>query len=152
MLINRKHWITGLVLAMVCLFFGSCIYGLIHKESGVNVAQVDWLPREATNISYFRSYLFTAYEFKISEDGFKTWCPFSVEPITKPIVVDRYLVGLESSGSAGKNFEDALTYFARVRVGVSNGLYYYRVQQNGGYTVYAYDRDRGKAYMAGRPR
>lgn len=42
-------------------------------ESGELLASVDWLPKEATNVSFYRSYFATAYGFAISEHGFRDW-------------------------------------------------------------------------------
>lgn len=44
-----------------------------EPEIGVNISSVDWLPASAREISYFRSYGYTAYEFKIKESEFRDW-------------------------------------------------------------------------------
>ncbi len=63
------------------LFLGSCV-GLFTlwwrdvsrpPEIAEGVNSVEWLPVEATNIKYYRSYGFTAYEFQIDEPGFRAW-------------------------------------------------------------------------------
>jgi hypothetical protein len=67
--------------AIPLLLFGSFALMFAHWVQRVNrppeiaegVQSVDWLPAEATDISYCRSYGFTAFEFKISEAGFREW-------------------------------------------------------------------------------
>lgn len=71
------------------LFLGSCagLFALWLRdvnrppEIAEGVYSVEWLPTEATNINYYRSYGFTAYEFQISETGFRKW---AANPARKP--------------------------------------------------------------------
>src|SRR5262245_53760868 len=67
-----------------------CFLALTHVETGENVDHVSWLPNSASNVSYYESYGYTAYEFDMSEDDFKKWVRYDVKPITEPFHVLRY--------------------------------------------------------------
>src|SRR5690554_1455303 len=52
-----------------------------NPEIGEGLERVDWLPPKATNVSFIRSYSFTAYEFTIDEAGFKKFAESRDWPI-----------------------------------------------------------------------
>lgn len=164
-------------IAIPVLFLGSCVAGFAlwyydasrPPEIAKNVESVDWLPAEATKISYYRSYVFTAYEFQISEAGFREWASTkefrpsdSVEfqPVTevseihgkKLFPIQRYnrfgVDGLEHSDDHESHaaFEKATT------IDIRNGLRgESRRGSAGGYSI-GYDRDTGTAYYQMNPR
>ena len=113
---------------------------LSHREVGENELSVKWLPKTATNVSYFRSYGFTAYEFDISESDFVKWSSWQLSPIERPVTVFRYCHG------------NPAVAFDSKRAIVVNGLTYsYRYHNHGGVIV-AYDRTKGRAFYWSAPR
>ncbi len=113
-----------------------------HPESGENKSHVDWLPTSASNISYFKTYSYTAYEFNISEEDFIAWTDEeNLIEISNPISIERF------------NFHE--TYFpsAENTTTVSNGLWWETPPRgNGGGTRIAFDRDTRTAYFQDNPR
>lgn len=163
-------------IAIPVLFFGACavmVAQFVHKvtrppEIAEGVASVDWLPAEATDISYCRSYGFTAFEFKISEAGFREWAAAaayqsreSVEflPITeiseltgnRIFPIERY----NSYGEAGRAVPAGVDYNEHRKattIDIKNGLRgEMRRGSAGGYSI-GYDRDTGMAYWQSNPR
>lgn len=70
-----------------------------EMDSGQSLNSVQWLPQEASNISYSKTAYFNAFEFTISQEGFLDWvkdkkygAPVS---ITKPVTVSRYFTILK---------------------------------------------------------
>lgn len=130
---------------------GACIH-LTRVETGENVESVDWLPTSATNVSFYRSYSFTAYEFDIPESDFVDWARWNLKPISKPVSVVRYCYSsadvTEPDASATQAEWDAFEqrYDAR-RATVADGLYYVNEQPDGGGVWVAYDRKQGRAYF-----
>jgi len=154
-----RYTLRGLLIAVTAIACGigllrGCYITLTHFESGENVEQVSWLPSAASNISYYRSYNFTAYEFDISESEFKHWIWLDVRAITEPIKVYRYShmtrgkpdFGLNPSFAELEQWE--ATYLARV----SDGLYFNNRRSNGGGVTVAFDRTKGRAYFQTNPR
>ena len=142
----------------ISLFFfliGLGVWSNAHPDMGENEKQVSWLLEEATNVSYYKTYSWTAYEFDISEEGFKKWaegCDF--KKIDKPVEMMRYLYFTTDSPEydsdpAGKYQQ----YQSKVNAKIRNG-YYYRTppRGNGGGTYVAYDLDKGRAYYRMNPR
>ena len=113
-----------------------------HPKSGVAVARVDWLPEFASNISFYKTYSYTAYEFDISEDGFRDWAGNKeMVEITEPVAVERY------------NFPDTHFPSDENTANISNALWWKTAPRgNGGGTLIAYDRDQGIAYFQDNPR
>src|SRR4029450_8888779 len=90
-----RYTLKSLLIAVTVIGTGigllrGCYLALTHFETAENVDRVSWLPDSASNVSYYRSYNYTAYEFDISEDEFKKWIWLDVKPITKPVEVHRY--------------------------------------------------------------
>lgn len=109
-----RYTLKGLLIAVTVLACGfGLVRSLLHVETAENVARVHWLPTSASNVSYYKSYSFTAYEFDIPERDFRAWSYWEVRPIGKPIEVARYNrmrpyldFGLNSSASQQKSMED----------------------------------------------
>jgi hypothetical protein len=154
-----RFTLRSLFLGVALLACGlGCVAGMfrlhVAVERGENVARVHWLPKSAANVSYYRSYKFTAYEFDIPEADFIAWSQWSLRPITSGKGVKRY------------NYRDVLAEYpgidpymshadeieARRWARISSGLYYEeRWAGQGGVTV-AYDRSKGRAYFQSSPR
>jgi len=81
-----KRLLTYTALIAVAIWFVRGAYlGFTQVETGESVASVDWLPKSASNVSYYRSYMNTAYEFDIDEAGFLKWSRWEVAEITEPV-------------------------------------------------------------------
>lgn len=133
------------------LFLMWPIWTIFHPEDqGENVMSVDWLPPEATNISYYRSYEFTAYEFTISESGFRDWAlskGYSLSTITDQTKnIRRYLFALHhTEPDRNIDYEDT-------RLEIRKGLFYETVQRNGGGYLVVYDTESSRVYFKHTPR
>ena len=130
---------------------------LTRVEYGVNQASVPWLPKSATNVSFYKSYGYTAYEFEIPEDDFVKWSGQKLTQIGGPLRVPRYCLVNSRLPDYGPNptlrqeREQFQALAAREAV-VSKGLAYTQHFGSGGGTIVAYDRQRGKAYFWHAPR
>lgn len=162
--------------AVPLLLFGACAVMFAHWVQRVNrppeiaegVQSVDWLPAEATDIHYCRSYGFTAFEFKISEAGFREWAATAAYqsresvkflPITEIsergegrfFPIERY----NSYGEAGRAVPAGGDYNEHRRattIDIKNGLRgEMRRGSAGGYSI-GYNRDTGTAYWQSNPR
>jgi hypothetical protein len=121
------------------LFVYSAWQALTYKESAENVTTVDWLPKTASRISYFKSYMFTAFEFDIPEADFLQWCKEEGWPVTKVELretIDKCFVSRWNNGS----------------VTIEGGWYYEHRQKNGGGVWVGYQRETGRAYYSSAPR
>ena len=137
----------SLPLLLVLLYIWSVS---LPAEIGEHVPKVDWLSEDASDISFYRSYSWTAYEFKISEKSFlKQANPlWKFEEIRKPVEVPRYLFRLKKSSA----YPDEGSFYRNTHVTVKNGLKAEERYRNGGGYLAAYDRDSGKAYIQSNPR
>jgi len=79
-----------LIFTFLAAFSFACVGSLIHVSTEENVPSVDWLPASASNVSYYKSYSFTAYEFDISESEFNAWAWVKLEPVTDAVSVVCY--------------------------------------------------------------
>lgn len=149
-------------LGPIALFFlfGITVYwSNTHPESGENVKSVDWLPKEATNVSYYKTYSYTAFEFDISEEGFKRWASrWNFEKTKTPKGISRYnritvKMPKFDNKDSDKSMEEFDKYRSTVGATISNGYYYSTPPRgNGGGTYVAYDSDKGRAYYQSNPR
>ena len=137
-------------------------------EIGENLQRVEWLPEEATSITFYKSYGYTAYEFKISEEGFLKWAEnvvyesddaASYQAITDVSnlvdgnqgFVRRYNFATEREAAKLKEI-DYETYLQNTSVVITNGLWgSMRRGSAGGYEI-GYDRITGTAYFQRNPR
>ena len=129
-------------ITLLILGIGGVMWSNAHPEIGENVKTVKWLPTEATNISYYQTYSNTAYEFDISESGFKKWAErWALQPIKEPRKIERYSYFIE-------NKNPSLAYAT-----ITNGLYYYKYDQSDCGSVHVvYDSGNGRAYFKMNPR
>lgn len=151
-----------------------CVYPVIRPpEIAEGLASVDWLPEEATDINYCRSYGFTAFEFKISEAGFREWAATAAypprseyvkyQPVTEvsELEEDRFFrIRRYNSYDAGgpvrpkdyEDYENYEEYLGATTMEIKNGLRgEMRRGSAGGYSI-GYDRDTGTAYWQSNPR
>jgi hypothetical protein len=123
-------------------------------ETAENVANVDWLPQSASNVSYYRSYRFTAYEFDMAETDFKRWTPYEVKPIDSPVKVARYWLISRGYSDLGPNPKRAEweAWEASAYATISDGLYYSHRRSDGGGVDVAFDRRKGRVFFQTNPR
>ncbi len=160
--------IPFLFLGFCAVMVARCAYPVIRPpEIAEGLASVDWLPVEATDVNYCRSYGFTAFEFKISEAGFREWAATAAypprseyvkyQPVTdvSELEEDRFFrIRRYNSYDAGgpvrpKDYEEHLR---ATTIEIKNGLWgEMRLASAGGYSI-GYDRDTGTAYWQWNPR
>ena len=147
---KSRGWLIALivlVVGLICLL--PCLCGPIwiacglwsnaHPDLGENAKSVSWLPKEATNISYYKTYSYTAYEFDISGTGFRNWASqWPLKPIDSLQKIERY-----SFLQHGK-----LDTCAEIE----HGLYHYMAWEDGGRMHVVYDSDHKRAYFQCNPR
>lgn len=156
--------VLAILLAAAVLY--SAYRGFTRVEKDEHLRSVDWLPAEATDVCFYRSYPFTAYEFDISETGFLEWASrWEVKPITEPFRILRYGALLAHSRHPRtdlasrptdeelKTYERELSEWQAIRgVTIAEGHCYEDKRSGGGGTWVAYDRARGRAYYQSMPR
>lgn len=153
----KKRILVISIIAFAIWFFYGAYRGFTDIESGESQASVDWLPEDATNVSFYRSYLNTAYEFDISEQGFRDWSHWELEEISEPVGFSRYLTfstprPQEPDSPTRAEIEALALEYSKRGVTIRNGLYYGYLQDNGGGVWVGYDRESGRAYFQSAPR
>jgi len=146
----KQLLIVVTVIACAIVSMHSLYVVLTHFRTAANVPHVDWLPDSASDVSYYKSYQFTAYEFDIPEADFVAWSWHDLKPITKPIFVERYtyrsapyvMLSPVATQAEIDNWEEA-----RGRHQVFNGLFFQVRRSNGGGVTVVYDRDQGRGYF-----
>ena len=126
------------------LFIVVAIYFSFKSDRGENLKSVDWLPSEATNISFNKNMVQTSYEFEISENGFLQWAKdnnYTTHKVTNKeyaVTLYRYTYG----------YPDKSQDYNNTVVSKFNGYYYeYNNKSgNGGGRWVGYDKDIHKAY------
>ena len=163
----KKRLVPIAVVACLAFFFWSAYKAFTEVESGEHVARVSWLPESATDVSFYRSYSFTAYEFTIPEQNFLHWAKgWEVARIVgEPRSISRYHRGLndvpypddpapgEHSKEVWSKYETALAQYREANVKhIANGYYYEIRQSDGGGMAVGYDKEIGRAYFQSAPR
>jgi len=143
--------------AFTLWFLYGAYRGITDIETGESLPSVDWLPEEATNVSFYRSYLNTAYEFDISEHGFRDWSRWELEEIVEPVRIPRYLEystppPQEPSDPTSEEIEAFIMEQKNRSATIKSGLYYGYLQGNGGGIWVGYDRESGRAFYKSAPR
>lgn len=127
-----------------------------QSETGENVPSVAWLPDSASNVSYYRSHMNTAYEFDISESDFCSWSRWKVAEIEEPKTIKRYLAFFPlvepGANSTDAELNEFLETGSRRVARLDEGLYYGHLQKNGGGVWVAFDRKSRRAYYCSAPR
>jgi hypothetical protein len=147
------------------LWFGGMGWSNAHPVIGENMAKVDWLPAVASNVSFYKTYLFTAYEFDISEADFvalgreRDWKLAEIND--KSLRVKTYRMGdklrdrfpiPKSDISTDKQIYEYLKARQVIEPIVTNGLAYEVRQANCGGITAVYDRTKQRAYVQANPR
>ena len=157
---KKKRKILSVLFVIAVLIFNpislflfwlfSGLYSNANPEIGESVQSVEWLPETASNISYYRTYSWQAYEFDISEDHFEDWATrWDIREVGSPISVRRYsYMGRFEEASDYSDQENQESHTAKIR----NGLYDENWASDGGGYVVAYDRSEGRAYFQSNPR
>ncbi|MEZ6138749.1 MAG: hypothetical protein R3C53_28010 [Pirellulaceae bacterium] len=145
------------LVAFATWFVRAAYQGLTQVETGESLARVDWLPEDATNVSFYRSYMNTAYEFDISESGFRDWSRWDVTEIQEPVGLSRYLAfstprPVEPPNPTPEQMKAFALEYSRRGVTIRDGLYYGHTHDNGGGVWVGYDRTCGRAYYQSAPR
>ena len=159
---KTRRTLRTMILPALCVGVALLVCSLHDTHFSVsyanNVDSVGWLPTSASNICYYRSYQYTAYEFDISESDFLNWCPEELLEIREPVSVPTWQHRiLQHPSTLPYKTEDELRqnlvdYDATVSVEITNGLFFDHLASNGGYRTYVYDRSSGRAYVAHTPR
>ena len=155
--------LSPIIIAM--LWIGSASWSNSNPSMGENVAKVDWLPDAASNVSFYKSYSSTAYEFEIPEEDFvalgqeKKWKLLEIEGNALRVFTYR------SIGKMREKYTDPAPEFATeehiaeyrrqqeiIEPTVTNGLVYQVSGQNGGGITVVYDRTKKRAYVSASPR
>lgn len=127
-------------------------------STGENLKRVNWLPSSASNISYYRNYHFTAYQFEMSESEFVNWCPKTLAEIEKPISISTWKTRLidfpkPDSNTTAAQFDAMIDkYDSETTVVVKRGLFYEHWADNGGCSIYVFDRTNSMGYHQWSPR
>jgi hypothetical protein len=140
------------VVACGLAFLRAAYIGLTHVETGENVEHVKWLPKSASNVSYLRSYSFTAFEFDISESDFMDWSGWKLQQISGPVRITRYCFSNHADFGPNPSPEEIEAWENRNQALITDGLYYEHRQSNGGGVRVGYDRDKGRAFFQSSPR
>lgn len=167
---RRQAWlIAGLVALLGLLWLGYGAYrGFTDVEIGENVPRVPWLPDSASNVSFYRSYPFTAYEFDIPEQDFLEWAEdhgWDVRRIKdEEKAIYRHHFGggrlkypdeppADATEAQEQRWLRAVEEYAEAfQKKIDNGYYYRYEQSNGGGITVGYDLDTGRAYFQSSPR
>lgn len=147
---------TGLFISLGCfgtpLFLALLWFFCVTRpaEIGEKVPHVSWLQEDASEISYYRSYSWTAYEFKVSEESFRKHANslWEFHEITEPETIERYNTYLLKP----EDFSSYEDFLNATSVTVRNGICAKLRRSNGGGYRAIYDRDSGKAYIQTNPR
>ena len=142
--------------ALSCvLYFG--YRDVSRVETGENVSRVRWLPKAACNVSYYRSYLNTAYEFDISEPDFVAWSRWTLTEIDLPVTIVRYTFFTRPYPTLPddptiEEFEVHRQMLSERGATVAKGLFHTECAPDGGGVWVAYDRTKQRAYFRSAPR
>ncbi len=146
--------ITVLVVAFA--FAGFVAYEIKSSkriETAQSVETVPWLPSDATDVSYYRSYGWTAYEFSIGEQEFRKWASkYDLSEIDETVHMERWswITFLnESSNLSSEEFQRLQSaHLTSIDSGLIGGIGW----GNGGRELVAFDRVAGRAYFQSNPR
>ena len=131
------------------------------RNWGISVEPPDWLPSEATNVTYIEGSIDRVAEFDIDEAGLKNWCesiekPLSpVEPNTRAVVLraNRFLASLGAVQGLDLNEvrsdSEVQDYMKWEKLTLSEGDLFYeeRWSNSGGYSI-GFDASEGRGYFA----
>jgi len=159
MRLPRKRWIF-LTLAIAAAAILYLAYQDLNRvETGENVSHVSWLPASASNVSYYRSYNFLAFEFDISETEFLNWANGNdVKPVRESFSIPRYTRAIAPptvlpESATEDDFQRFLAEKTKESATITDGYFYEQERgRSGGFTRVAWDRTTGRAYFQSNPR
>lgn len=150
---NSKKVIPAFISLLLVLFLVGLIWGYNFRERyefGEDVNRVPWLPDSASNICYYKSYVYTAYEFDISEQGFLDWAKkhqWEISEIIEPVIISRYNRFLVDTKDSDEE------HSAAIYSGIKIGYYYqWERRESGGGIAVVYDSTKQRAYYQSNPR
>ena len=152
----KRLFVLVSIAAVICGLARVFYLELTRIEVGENVPSVSWLPKTATNVSYYRSYAFTAYEYEIAEDEFMKRSSRKLGAIDGTVSVPRFCIRsrvpeLGPNPTIQEMQIQAEAVAART-AHISDGWYYSSRFNNGGGVISAYDRRLKRAYFWSAPR
>jgi len=161
--------IVAVIFLSPVLFFAVLLVGPAlsnsHPSVGENLPRVDWLPAVASNVSYYITYLYTAYEFDIPEEGFvalgkeRNWKLAEIEENGCRVMTYRMGGKMRKKYPPPNPDQTTATQVAAYRQtqeiiepNVTNGIAYQLRYHNGGGIIAVYDRTKRRAYVQRNPR
>ncbi|MDF9826399.1 hypothetical protein M2103_001196 [Ereboglobus sp. PH5-5] len=143
-----KKIIIGMVIAGFLLVAGLC--GLFYRElnrreAGEHVANVRYLPKSASDITYVKIMFCEEYEFAISESEFVQFAKKKgriLQEIQEPKSVRPILIWPEKRNKEIQSLAD----YESTEVKADKGLFHQEQRNNGGGYTFLYNRDTGRAY------
>ena len=133
-------------LLVSCLFAGRAL--LSSQDYTLDgAAEAHFVPAAGNEIYCRGTGLYRVFEFKVSEEGFKTWADelgVSLTEIGNEFEISRYLWAETPYPSARD--ADLQAHESKVRAAIHSGLRGERRASNGGGYTIAYDRERSTAY------
>jgi hypothetical protein len=150
----RGHRFPRLIVAAFTLLATLLVFGAYRGCTDVEIVEharqaPRWLPDAASNVSYYRSYLFTAAEFDISEKEFLQWAEkrgWPLSPVRDTVRIRRYMERTITRKSHPTPKEIA-EYDALTEKAISHGYFFELRHKNGGGVRLAYDLDTGRGYF-----
>lgn len=140
------RWVAfGVGLVMFALAIAMYI-GMTRVVVGEHQENVQWLPLNAKDASFYRSYDYTAFEFNIGEQDFLTWAKsnaWETKPLDKPTVIGRYTAGPKFQRKPGDPTEHT----------AAKGHIYEKLREGStdeGVRV-VYDSEAGRAFFTWKP-
>jgi hypothetical protein len=154
----KKKVIIPIVLLIVIvnpftLYFFGVMWSNTHPDTGENVKTVKWLPSDAKNISYYKTYSWTAFEFDIPEPSFNQW--INKKWVMKPVGKDHSIMRYCSSNGNHRTcscYQQCNNPKEKCIAVITNGVYDSQRWSNGGGYSVVFDRDAQRAYYQSNPR
>lgn len=137
-----KRWLTTIIVAIVLIFnpltlfvawIGTAWWSNTHPETGMNLGSVDWLPRSASDVSYWETYSWSAWECTMGEEDFREWgTRYKLQEIKYAQSIERFS-WMEFSRSSQDSDGDAWDKERQKHVAiVRKGLFATERRENGG--------------------
>jgi len=142
---------VAFAVAVVMFALAVGIYlGLTNIVISENEPAVKWLPSTAKDVSYYRSYDYTAFEFTIPEADFLAWVKSNqwdkeTKPIEAPFKIGRYTAG----PTFQRKPDDPLDHTAAK--GYFMARFFKGREGNDEGMRAAYDAENGRAYYTWKP-
>lgn len=136
------------------LYFFGVMWSNKHPDKGENVKSVKWLPSDAKNVSYYKTYSWTAFEFDMPEQSFNKWInkKWMMKPIEKEHLIERSCLRNGNHKTCSCYQKECNNPKEKCFALITNGVYDSQRWSNGGGYNVAYDRDAQRAYYQYNPR